>query len=161
MSTFQTIWEAVRDEFADLGPAGSVARLAVRLLLAAAVGGLLGWQRQRMGKAAGLRTHMLVALGSAFFLAVPQLGGMSQDGVSRILQGLTAGIGFLGAGAILKSNEEGEVKGLTTAAGIWLTAALGAAAGMGQGVSAVLGAVLAFLILEVLGRLEHRWGAGG
>jgi putative Mg2+ transporter-C (MgtC) family protein len=161
MSAWQEIVTSVRDEFADLGPAGHVARLGVRLLLAAAVGALVGWQRQRAHKAAGLRTHMLVALGSAFFLAVPQLGGMTLDGLSRILQGLIAGIGFLGAGAILKQSDQGKVEGLTTAAGLWMTAALGAAVGLGHGASALIGAVIAFLTLEVLGRWEMRWQAGG
>jgi putative Mg2+ transporter-C (MgtC) family protein len=154
MSSWQAVWEGARDECADLGV------LAVRLLVAAAVGGLLGWQRQRAGKPAGLRTHMLVALGSAFFLAVPQLSGWTSADLSRVLQGLTTGVGFLGAGAILKLSERGEVLGLTTAAGVWLTAALGAAAGLGRGVSALLCAALAFAILDVIGRLERRRGGG-
>jgi putative Mg2+ transporter-C (MgtC) family protein len=155
MSGWQTVVDGVWEEFTDLGPADQGVRLGVRLLLAAAVGGLLGWQRQRAGKPAGMRTHMVVALGSAFFLAVPQLAGLSLDGLSRVLQGLIAGVGFLGAGTILKVGEQGQVKGLTSAAGLWLTAALGAAVGMGRGASAVVCAALAFVILEVIGRLEH------
>jgi heat shock protein HtpX len=97
------------------------------------------------------RTHMLVALGAAFFVLVPQQAGMLIADMSRVLQGVITGMGFLGAGAILKSSERGQIRGLTTAAGIWLTAAVGIAAGMGREASAILGALLAFVILY-LGR---------
>ena len=86
---------------------------------------------------------MLVALGAALFVLVPQQAGVTAADMTRVLQGLVAGIGFLGAGAILKKGDEGEIEGLTTAAGIWLTAAIGIAAGMGREASAVLSTVLA------------------
>jgi putative Mg2+ transporter-C (MgtC) family protein len=88
---------AVRDEFSDL-TAADTARLATRLAAAAALGGLLGWERKRAGKAAGRRTHILVAVGAAAFVAVPLQAGADVEAVSRVLQGLIAGIGFLGAG---------------------------------------------------------------
>ena len=78
---------------------------------------------ERQGKEAGLRTHMLVALGSAFFVLIPLQAGMSIGDLRRVLQGLIAGIGFLLAGAILKQQAQGQIHGLTTAAGLWLTAA--------------------------------------
>ena len=111
--------------------------------MAAVVGGLLGWQRLHAGKAAGLRTHILVAVGAAALVAVPEQAGMGFDGVSRIIQGVVTGIGFLGAGSILKADSEDRVRGLTTAAGIWLTAGVGVVAGMGREASALLLGVVA------------------
>src|ERR1044071_4144619 len=119
-----TWWEqvagAIREDFSDVPDLAGVTRLTLRLLLAAGLGGVLGYEREQSGKAAGMRTHMLVALGSALFVLVPQQAGVSPEHMTRVLQGLVAGIGFLGAGTILKGDEETRVKGLTTAAGIWL-----------------------------------------
>jgi putative Mg2+ transporter-C (MgtC) family protein len=149
-------WQGVDRDFSDLASANEAVRVAVRLLLAAVLGGVLGWERERLGKAAGLRTHMLVALGAALFVLVPQQAGFSSSDLSRVIQGLVAGIGFLGAGAILKLSEEHRIQGLTTAAGIWVTAAVGMTAGLGRGATAVLATVLGFLILDVLCRYERR-----
>src|SRR5262245_16357114 len=121
---WQQTTDAVRGDFSDLHNLGMVVRVALRLILAAALGGILGLQRRHAGKAAGPRTHMLVALGAALFVLIPQQMGVAPAEMTRVIQGLVAGIGFLGAGAILKGSEEGQVKGLTTAAGIWLTAAI-------------------------------------
>src|SRR4051812_32382330 len=126
----QQIGDALREDFSDLPDAGHVTRIVVRLAVAAALGGALGYERARAGKPAGLRTHMLVALGAALFVLVPQQAGVAAADMTRVLQGLATGIGFLGAGAILKRGEG--VEGLTTAAGIWLTAAIGIAAGLGR-----------------------------
>lgn len=154
---WQQVWDALRASFSDLPDAGQVTHVVVRLVLAAVLGGLLGWQRERVGKAAGLRTHMLVALGASFFVFVPQQSGMSNADLSRIIQGLTAGIGFIGAGAILKTAEsEGKIQGLTTAAGIWLTAAIGVAVGLGREATAVLGTLFALAILSWLSRQQRR-----
>jgi putative Mg2+ transporter-C (MgtC) family protein len=150
MSTWQIVWEAVASDFADLDAAKS-AGIGVRLLLAAVFGGLIGFERQWKGKAAGLRTHMLVALGAALFV-VSQYDGTPDSG-SRVVQGVAAGVGFLGAGAILKDQHD-TVKGLTTAADIWLTAAIGVTAGMGRGATALLATALALIILALLPRLE-------
>ncbi len=152
-------WHLLRDDFADVPSFEQILVIIVRLLIAAAVGGLLGWQREWSGKPAGLRTHMLVSLGAALFLLIPQQAGMSLAGLSRVIQGLVAGVGFLGAGAIIKMSGKERVKGLTTAADIWLTAALGMAAGLGRETSAILGAILAFAILTALVPLE-RWIGG-
>jgi putative Mg2+ transporter-C (MgtC) family protein len=151
---WQAVWQGVQEDFSDLLGVVEVTQLVLRMLLATLLGGLLGYQRERQGKAAGLRTHMLVALGSAFFVLVPLQAGMPLSDLSRVLQGLTAGIGFLAAGTILKQPPPDQIYGLTTAAGLWLTAAVGVAAGMGREASAVLGTVLTFIILALLPRVE-------
>jgi len=144
--------DAFLADFGDLPSVDMAVRSIVRMLLALLLGGVLGWQREHAGKAAGLRTHMLVCLGAALFVTVPLLAGMNQDGLSRIIQGLTTGIGFVGAGAIIKSESPMRIHGLTTAAGIWLTAAIGVAAGMGRGMTAVVATAIAFAVLWTLPR---------
>jgi putative Mg2+ transporter-C (MgtC) family protein len=127
-----------------------VVRIVLRAFTAALLGGVIGWERGRTGKDAGLRTHMLVSLGSALFvMAAVDLGAAPGD-VSRVIQGVASGIGFLGAGAILKLSDKREIRGLTTAAGIWMTAATGLAAGLGRYGLAVLGGLMALLILAVV-----------
>jgi putative Mg2+ transporter-C (MgtC) family protein len=121
-----------------------------RLLTAVVLGGVIGWEREIRGRAAGLRTHMLVALGSALFTLVPLESG-SQD-LANIVKGVAAGIGFLGAGAILKLTAEREIKGLTTAGSIWLTAAMGVACGAGKMWIALASIVLSIVILAVVAR---------
>src|SRR5262249_44838426 len=120
-----------------------LARVVVRLGMAILVGGVVGYERQKEGKAAGVRTHMLVALGAAIFVLVPLEAGMKVGDLSRVIQGLAAGIGFLGGGTIVKLSTTAEVKGLTSAASIWLTASIGMAAGAGWIWPAVIGVVLA------------------
>jgi len=142
-------WITIQGEFSDLGDPSDVTRVCVRLLVALALGALLGYERESAGAAAGLRTHMLVSLGSALFILVPFQAGMSLEDISRVLQGVTAGIGFLGAGAIIKLRNE-DIKGLTTAAGIWLTAAVGIAAGMGLEATAILSALFGWIVLSLL-----------
>jgi putative Mg2+ transporter-C (MgtC) family protein len=131
-------------------------RVVVRILAATLVGGVIGWERERTGKSAGLRTHMLVSLSSAIFVLAPLEAGMTMDEVSRVIQGVAAGIGFIGAGAILKLANARVIEGLTTAAGIWLTAALGLAAGLGRFGLAAISAVMAWLILALVARLDVR-----
>ena len=150
---WQEIWETIQADFSDLPGVAQVTQMTVRLLLAALCGGLLGFERERAGKEAGLRTHVLVALGAAFFVLVPQQAGVSPGDMSRVLQGIITGIGFIGAGTILKLSEREEVRGLTTAAGIWLTAAVGIAAGMGREASALLGTILALVVLSLFPRI--------
>jgi len=147
----------VREEFA-IGDAHEVVRVAVRLLVAVVLGAVVGYERELRGSTAGLRTHMLVALGVALGLLTADLSGFDNDAQSRVLQGMFAGIGFLGAGAIIKQSEREQVKGLTTAASIWATAGIAAAAGMGREVIAVLATVVAIVILSVLLRVERRFG---
>jgi len=125
-----------------------------RLCAAALIGAVIGVDREVRGKPAGLRTHALVSLGAALVVLVvgrvAPLGFEHIDAVSRVIQGIIAGVGFLGGGAILKSsgaNEQESVHGLTTAASIWLVAALGIASGAGQWLAALIGVALALLIL--------------
>jgi putative Mg2+ transporter-C (MgtC) family protein len=159
-AVWQEVWQSVRADFSDLPGVVAVTQLVLRMLLATLLGGLLGYQRERQGKAAGLRTHMLVALGSAFFVLIPLQAGMSLGDLSRVLQGLIAGIGFLLAGTILKQEAEAQIQGLTTAAGLWLTAAVGVAVGLGREASAVLGTVLALIILALLPQVGPHTEAG-
>ena len=147
---WQQVWDTVQGEFSDLPDAAQVTRVTLRLLIAAILGGALGYEREKQGKSAGMRTHMLVALGAALFILIPQQSGVTDADLTRVVQGLVAGVGFLGAGAIIRIGDQGEVKGLTTAAGIWLTAAIGMAAGMGREATAVLCTALALFILSVL-----------
>ncbi|MBK5966277.1 methyltransferase [Thiocystis minor] len=153
-------WQAVIDtlvaDFSDLPNAAEATRITVRLLIAALLGGLLGYEREQQGKSAGVRTHMLVAIGAALFVLIPQQAGVSEVEMSRVIQGVIAGVGFLGAGTIIKGGDDEHVRGLTTAAGIWLTAAIGLAAGLGRESSAILCTLLALLILSLAPKVE-RW----
>jgi putative Mg2+ transporter-C (MgtC) family protein len=130
-------------------------RILGRLTVALIIGAGIGLQRQVAHKAAGLRTHMLVALGTALLLVSASDAGLASADVSRIVQGIITGIGFLGGGAILKLTDQQEIRGLTTAAGIWLTAAASAAAGLGQTVAALIGLAFALVVLVVMGRLDR------
>jgi putative Mg2+ transporter-C (MgtC) family protein len=151
------VLSTLRDEFADLSDPVQVTRVCVRLLVAVALGAILGWERETRGSTAGLRTHMLVALGVALVVVTSQQAGMAATDMSRVLQGLLAGIGFLGAGAILKQSDRDHVRGLTTAASIWATAAIATAAGLGHESTAILATLLAYAILSLLFRLERRF----
>jgi putative Mg2+ transporter-C (MgtC) family protein len=154
-AVWHEIWRGVQSDFADLPGIAEVTQIVLRMLLAALLGGLVGFQRERIGKSAGLRTHMLVSLGSAFFVMIPYQAGMPIADLSRVIQGVVTGVGFLGAGTILKRETDEQIEGLTTAAGLWLTAAVGSAAGMGREASAVLGTVLALFILGFLPRVKQ------
>lgn len=151
-----TIVDTLRSEFSDAPDAEQVTRIMTRLILAGLLGGLLGYERENKGKAAGIRTHMLVAMGAALFVLVPELDGMAVADMSRVIQGIVTGIGFLGAGAIVKHRDEEDVQGLTTAAGIWMTAAIGVACGLGRETTALLSALLSLAVLAVLPRLIGR-----
>jgi putative Mg2+ transporter-C (MgtC) family protein len=139
----------------------SAAETALRLAAAAGLGGLLGVERQFHGHWAGLRTHMTVSMAAAVFVmaAAATTQGQQQD-VTRVIQGIAAGVGFLGAGAILKLSGEVEVKGLTTASSIWLAAALGTAAGLALYELAVAATIVSLIVLALLRplskRLDHR-----
>ncbi len=147
------VWRTVQQEFSDIGDTEDLTRICLRLSVALLLGAVLGYERESVGAAAGLRTHMLVALGSALFMVIPHQAGMRIEDVSRVMQGVTAGIGFLGAGAIIKMKDE-SIKGLTTAAGIWLTAAVGVAAGMGLEATAVVSAGFGWIVLYLLRKAQ-------
>ena len=150
-----TIGRTIAAEFSDVSDVGQLTQLVLRMLLAAFLGGLLGLEREVRGKSAGIRTHMLVALGSAMFVLVPLQMGMNEEGLSRVIQGLLAGVGFLCAGSILKSEGDDQIYGLTTAAGLWMTAAIGVAAGIGREATAVLSTLLTLGILALIGPLRR------
>jgi putative Mg2+ transporter-C (MgtC) family protein len=140
----------------SLPEGAQLVRVSARLLIAAFLGGCIGFERQHEHKAAGLRTHILVSMGAALFVIAPLEAGMTIADAGRVFQGIATGIGFIGAGTILKLTEQQEIKGLTTAAGLWLTAAIGMAVGSGLVWIPVLATLLAFAILSILGKTE-RW----
>ena len=151
------VWDELAAGFPD---AEAMIRLSVRLIVAMIFGAVIGIQRERAGKPAGLRTHMMVALGAAVFVIASGEFGMNPDSISRVIQGLITGIGFLGAGAILKLYEKRAVEGLTTAAGIWMTAALGVAVGLGRFGLALMATLLAWMTLSLVRKLEHMLNRG-
>ncbi|MFI5394981.1 MAG: MgtC/SapB family protein [Candidatus Binatia bacterium] len=132
----------------------------LRILLAAVAGSLIGWNRQISGKPAGLRTHMLVSLGAALFTLIPLLTSEAHaaEALSRTIQGIATGIGFLGAGEIFHETRLKPgvvpVQGLTSAAAIWVTAALGMVAGCGLWALTAFATILTLIILSVARRVE-------
>ncbi|MGX5219355.1 MgtC/SapB family protein [Pseudomonas segetis] len=141
-------------EFSDLGQVEQLTRASLRLLLAMFLGGLLGYEREVMGKAAGIRTHMLVCLGATIFVMALEQEGAEHDAMSRVIQGVATGIGFVCAGTILKGDSIANVKGLTTAAGLWASAAIGVAVGLGREATALISTVIVLLVLHVMPLLQ-------
>ena len=133
----------------------------IRIVAATLFGAAIGFQRELSGKPAGLRTHMLVCFGTALVVVACSVDGMDMAGLSRVIQGIVTGIGFVGAGSILKLSEQREIKGLTTAAGLWMTAAIGVAVGLGSVGVALIGTAMTLFVLSLIGaieaRLEHRF----
>lgn len=146
-------WEELT---AGLPDARQLIHVIIRLIAAALLGAVIGVERERAGKAAGLRTHVLVTLGTCVFVLAGSGYGMSSDGLSRLIQGIITGIGFIGAGSILKLNEEQQVQGLTTSAGIWIAAAIGVAVGLGSLGLAILATVLTLIILSLVLPIENQ-----
>lgn len=146
------LWQELSFGFPE---AQEVERVIIRLIAAAFLGACIGIERQRAGKSAGLRTHMLVTVGTTVFLLACTRYGMNLDGMSRVIQGIITGIGFIGAGTILKLEGEIEVKGLTTSAGIWMASAIGVAVGLGALGLAVMTTILALLILTVTVAIDN------
>jgi putative Mg2+ transporter-C (MgtC) family protein len=136
-------------------------RTVLRLIAALLAGGLIGLQRESSGKAAGLRTHILVCMGTTLFVIAASEFGMENDPMSRVVQGLVTGIGFLGAGAILKLESSARIRGLTTAAGIWMTAAIGVTIGLGLIGIAAIGTTFTWFVLAVLIRVDARIDGSG
>jgi putative Mg2+ transporter-C (MgtC) family protein len=135
--------------------------LLVRLLVAGALGSVLGWEREQARKPAGLRTHMLVAIAAALYTVLAELVAQEAEGSGsprgdpvRAIQAIAMGIGFLGGGVIFVAHRRDQVHGLTTAASIWATAAVGIAAGLAHYVLAAGAAVVLLIVLHVLQRLE-------
>lgn len=144
------IWSTLVSEFSDVPDVSTITRITVRLVLAAVLGGILGYERELKGRSAGVRTHMLVAVGAALFVLGPLQSGMEIGDLSRVLQGIVQGIGFLGAGAIMVRAARREVEGLTTAANIWATAGIGVIAGLGLEATAVLSTFVVLIILAAV-----------
>jgi len=144
----ELMWEELMRGFPDRN---HLIVVVIRLFAATLLGALVGLQRERAGKPAGLRTHMLVSLGTAVVVSACGAIGMTTDGLSRVMQGVVTGIGFVGAGSILKLGEERKIKGLTTAAGLWITAAIGISAGLGAIGLAVVATVFAVIVLALEG----------
>ncbi len=132
-------------------------QVIIRLLLAAFLGGAIGYDREIHAKAAGIRTHMLVSLGAAIVIIVSRLDGIPMSEMSRVIEGVVTGTGFIGGGVILKLSQEREIRGVTTAASIWVTAAIGISVGLGQAWVAVLCTIVVWFILVVLGYFEKKY----
>jgi putative Mg2+ transporter-C (MgtC) family protein len=147
-----------------LFPSGMLAYLEVifRLLLAVALAGVLGWDREEKDRPAGLRTYMLVALAASVFTVLTfeiyeTVVKANPDGNSdpiRIIEAVTAGVAFLAAGTIIQGRNS--VRGLTTGAGMWMAGALGVAVGAGHYLLAVIAAVLAFAILRFVTQMQSK-----
>lgn len=154
MSTLNDIWLTVVGEFSDIADIKEATVILLRLGLAVILGAAIGYEREMKGKDAGLRTHILVSLGAAIFVLVPVVSGMQIADMSRVMQGVIAGVGFLGAGAILKQENDHIVKGLTTAASIWIAAAIGVAVGYGRESTAVASTLITLFVLAVVNRVD-------
>lgn len=131
-------------------------KMLIRLIVALVCGAIIGLQRSTAGKAAGLRTHILVATGTCIFILACLGGGFSDDSISRVVQGVVTGIGFLGAGSILKYEAEHQIHGLTTAAGVWMTSAIGVTAALGNSGLAIVATVIGYVVLTFAERLEFK-----
>ena len=136
--------------------------LVLKLSLSLLVGALIGLNRQSEKKPAGLRTHMLVTLGATIFVMVSlqsSQGKVSPDALSRVIQGITAGVGFLGAGEILRQSDieknQVKVRGLTSAAAIWVSSALGVAIGAGLYPLALVSVLMTWITLSLIKKLER------
>ena len=132
---------------------GTEIEMILRLLLAAALGAIIGYQRERAGKPAGLRTHILICVGAALFTVASIYGFGTTGDAARVAAGVVAGVGFLGAGAIIRGGE-GIVAGLTTATTIWAVAAIGLAAGAGLYLVSAVTAVIVLIVLFLPRRIR-------
>lgn len=148
--------DSISQQLLGLPDTSEAVVVAIRLMTAALLGGVIGAERSAAGKAAGVRTHMLVALGSALFIVAPDHANIASGDLGRIIQGVAAGIGFIGAGTILKLTDREAIRGLTTASSVWLTAAIGVASAIGRLWVPIGCTVLAWVILYFAGRAERR-----
>jgi putative Mg2+ transporter-C (MgtC) family protein len=149
----EVLWQELTAGLADLG---QLERVLLRLITATLLGALVGFEREKAGKPAGLRTHILVCLGTAIVVLACSGARMSMDGLSRVIQGIVTGIGFIGAGSILKLDQEHDIQGLTTAAGLWMTAAIGIGCGLGTLGLALIATVMTLIVLVLLRIMEAR-----
>lgn len=152
----EVLWQELT---AGLNNFGQLERVLLRLISATLLGAIVGFEREKAGKPAGLRTHILVCLGTSIVVLACSGSQMGLDGLSRVIQGIVTGIGFIGAGSILKLSEERDIQGLTTAAGLWMTAAIGIACGLGTIGLALIATVLTLIVLGVLRVIDARAAA--
>jgi putative Mg2+ transporter-C (MgtC) family protein len=148
----ETVWNELTF---GLPESKQLIQVIVRLLASVLIAGIIGFEREASGKSAGLRTHVLVALGSTVFVLGAMNAGMHEDAVSRVIQGIVTGIGFIGSGTIIK--QDVKIHGLTTSAGLWTTCAIGVVVGLGEIGIALIAGALAFLVLTVVGKIEDRY----
>jgi putative Mg2+ transporter-C (MgtC) family protein len=150
----EILWDLWEELAYGLPDARQFTRVVIRMIAATLLGAIVGIERERAGKPAGVRTHMLVSLGTAVFVLACSDADMRIEDLSRVIQGIVTGIGFLGAGSILKLNDERDIQGLTTAAGIWMTTTIGVAVGLGSLGVALLSTVFTLIILTLAGPFE-------
>lgn len=141
----ELIWSELTYGFPD---AGRFAVISIRLVASALLGAAIGYERETAGKAAGLRTHILVTSGTCVFVLGCLGAGMESDAISRVIQGIVTGIGFIGAGSILKRESESSIQGVTTSAGIWMAAAIGVTTGLGGLGLALMATALSLVVLR-------------
>jgi putative Mg2+ transporter-C (MgtC) family protein len=152
----QTIDQYLIDLLNSLGPWGNILLILLSLLVAAILTGIIGYEREYHGHAAGLRTHILVGVASALVMTISIYGfgtGFPDRDPARLAAQVVSGIGFLGAGTIIQTGTD--IKGLTTATTLWLVMAIGLAAGSGRFIVALIATVLSFITLVVLRKVEH------
>ncbi len=143
-------------------------QLLLRLFVSMLLTGALGWERNRSGKSAGIRTHMIVGMGACFFMILPELiiphfkdyGDTVKFDPERVIQAVVAGISFVGAGTIFVSKDKDHVKGLTTAASIWTCTAIGMCVGVGRFLLPLFATALLLLVLHIVRRFEPEEGEG-
>ena len=158
-TTFQTpstLDKLLIDWFTSLGEWGMFGLAFTSIFVAAFLAGIIGFEREYHGHSAGLRTHMLVAVGSAVVMIIPIWGFPDWEGTrdpARLSAQVVSGIGFLGAGTIIQTGTD--IKGLTPATTLWIVMSIGLAAGAGQFTVALLGTIFTFLILVTLRKIEH------
>jgi putative Mg2+ transporter-C (MgtC) family protein len=152
----EILWQELCAGFPD---GAQLARVLLRVFAATILGAIVGFEREKAGKPAGLRTHILVCLGTAVVVLACSGGRMGLDGLSRVIQGIVTGIGFIGAGSILKLSEERDIQGLTTAAGLWMTSAIGIAVGLGALGLALISTALTLIVLALVHVIEVRAAA--
>lgn len=147
----EILWQELSFGFADQT---EFIRVLIRIFASFLCGGIIGFQRERTGKPAGLRTHILVSLGTTVFVLGCIGAGMQSDALSRVIQGIVTGIGFIGAGAIMKIDTERDVKGLTSAAGVWITASIGVVIGLGELGLGIITTLIALTVLTLVHSAE-------
>jgi len=156
VETWDLIISTTANEFIDITNIADNVQITVRLMLAILLGGILGYEREQQGKAAGLRTHILVCSATTMLVLAAGPTEVLEDPISRVVQGILAGVGFLCAGSIIKNNVDNDVQGLTTAASVWFTAAIGVVVGLGQPVLSILSALLAVIVLHLMPLIFER-----